>query len=476
MRPWILPTLATVGFLLLLAHQSESPAVLNRYSIGYAIILILCALHIGLLWRSAVQRLSYRKSIAPPAALLLSLVVLIISTLFLFDFLIGLPSWVVLALLIAFPVWMEPLRKHPFFIANLALLAGSLVLSVILLEWVFASFLLETQTPKSQREFLQLMSSKWPEPISVPKPAGTFRILGLADSFGALGGERNYHYLLEDILCREVSPVIQMVNVSVSAYEPRHELSILRFGMLYSPDLVLHGFFVGNDFTLFGEDMYAYRGIPINSQPDASRHRPRDFWSRRWVGRVLEFYREERRRHREFKLGMVDGEGTLSKGTFFTIQFRKMAAVWGKPSNEGVVRMKKIFPVLDAIRSVIEKSGARYVMVIHPDQTQVDDRLRQDILNTFQVRGQDYDFDLPQKILGSYCAERRIPCLDLLPIFRAQAKIGDLYLVRDTHYNLSGNQLAAASIDRFLHNRQLLPSIASRPGASQCKQRSTNGR
>jgi hypothetical protein len=77
-------------------------------------------------------------------------------------------------------------------------------------------------------------------------------------------------YLLAAALRREVSPTIQMVNVSVSGYEPQHELAIMRFAMAYAPDLVLHGFFVGNDFTLYGEDNYEYRGIRIENQPGIS--------------------------------------------------------------------------------------------------------------------------------------------------------------------------------------------------------------
>jgi acetyltransferase AlgX (SGNH hydrolase-like protein) len=169
------------------------------------------------------------------------------------------------------------------------------------------------------------------------------------------------------------------------------------------------------------------------------------------------FLRGDWRRRRELKLGVVDSGGTYSKSMYLKMQLDRMTT-WAK-SKESVERMKDIFPVLDAIRSTAEENGASYVMVIHPDETQVNDQLRQEIISTFQVNEADYDFDLPQKLLRSYCEEKGILCLDLLPLFRAKAKDGDLYLLRDTHYSHAGNELAAASIAKFLNDGELLATI-----------------
>ena len=124
--------------------------------------------------------------------------------------------------------------------------------------------------------------------------------------------------------------------------------------------------------------------------------------------------------------------------------------------------MKRVFPILDSIRNVAVKGGARYAMVIHPDHTQVDESLRRELIKTFQIREADYDFDFPQKVLASYCAASGILCLDLLPDLRARAKQGALYTVSDGHYNPAGNQLAADKIRQFLIDRDLVGNIRSR--------------
>jgi len=294
----------------------------------------------------------------------------------------------------------------------------------------------------------------------------------LSDSFGTAGGKSsNYHYLVEDIIRQNVLPSVQMINVSVIGYHPLHELAILRLAMPYSPDLVLHGFFVGNDFWVEGEDVYQFRNIITTWHPGSFRYRPRNLLIRQWLGNAVVFLREQQRLRKEQSLAGGENVGTQSKSAFLKTQVVRLNE-WGKRTDKDVARMKRVFPVLDAIRATAEAGGARYVMIIHPDETQVNAALRREIIATFQLNEHEYDFYLPQEVLRSYCADRGIPCLDLLPIFRAKARGGDLYLLHDSHYNRSGNELAAVSISQFLHERQLLPKVRE-PQPSRRKQESS---
>jgi hypothetical protein len=248
-RSWILPMLATLAWIPLLVHQSEPAVLFGRYSLQYAIMLILYGLNLVLFWRKSVRRVLYQRlkeQLSPGP--LISLALVAVSAVFLIDFGIGIglqlnpPIWVTIVLLGVLLLQVKALRGQlTFALSHLALITCSVVLAVVLLESIFVLFLLESRTPKNQREFLRLMTSSeirkhnsgWSQPISVPKPPGTFRILGLADSFGTFGGiTTNYHYLLEGILRRDVSPRIQMINLSVPGYNPLRDLVILRrFGM-----------------------------------------------------------------------------------------------------------------------------------------------------------------------------------------------------------------------------------------------------
>jgi len=464
-RRWILPALATMAFLLLMTHRSEPPFVFNRYSIDYTVLLALAGLNLGLLWRSSMLRVSYRKLMSRPSrGTLISLALLIPSVTFLVDLIIGFPSklsdYVNLLLLAGILVQLiqtEWQRSRSGILSKVALCMSSILLGIILLEFIFVYFLLENQTPKLHSQFLRLISSYrlWPQPVSPIKPPGTFRIIGLADSFGTAGGlSSNYHYQLEDILRSDMSS-IHVVNVSIPAYEPPHHLAILPFAMKFAPDVVVHGFFVGNDFSLRDDDMYLLRGIDSHRPRTASPYRPSNFLVRGWIENWFKVREELRKKNEELNSGIVSVLGSYAKDTFLKLQFRRMNR-WASVKSKNVDRMKEVLTVVDQIRSLVENNGARYVMVIHPDQVQVDVELRKEILDAFGANEGEYDFDLPSKILLPYCDKRRIPCLDLGPTFRESGVKGNLYLLRDTHYNENGNKLAASTIAQFLRRKGLL--------------------
>ena len=256
-----------------------------------------------------------------------------------------------------------------------------------------AIFSLVRLTPKTEHEFLSLMSGQSPEPIPVAKPEGTLRILGTADSMGVVARPKITIYLAEKALRRDFSPRVQMVNVSVTGYEPKHELNILQFGMRYSPDVVVHSFFVGNDFTLYGEDTYELSGIRINNEEGASRLRPRHFFLADLVLNELAYRRDAHQILLEKKTGVVDEVGYLSKAFFLGMQFDRMRFFRQSTTD----KMKSVFPILDSIQHVVSEGKARYVMVINPDQTQVDKGLRQELLAKHHLKEEDYDFELPTK-------------------------------------------------------------------------------
>ena len=136
-------------------------------------------------------------------------------------------------------------------------------------EAVFRFGLLVPSIPETDAHFRKLVRDGWPRPVDEAKEPGTIRILGLADSFGVSGEERNFHYLLEELL-RERGHPVEIVNFSVPAYSIEHELELLRrFGARYEPDIVLHSFFVGNDFGLGEPASLRYRGIDVERVPGA---------------------------------------------------------------------------------------------------------------------------------------------------------------------------------------------------------------
>src|SRR5918996_4923633 len=88
-KPWLLPTLATAGMIVLTLHKSQHPVVFNRYSVGFTISLLLCAVAVGLLWRQAVLRAYYEDAVTRISQPVLALmIVLALPLTFIYDLVI----------------------------------------------------------------------------------------------------------------------------------------------------------------------------------------------------------------------------------------------------------------------------------------------------------------------------------------------------------------------------------------------------
>jgi len=457
----VLAAMGTLSFALLLTHTSESGIVFGRYSVQYVILLTLVGANVLLLWVRSVstslpplsEQLKWQQLV--PRTLCLALTLL--SALFLYNLLfsprgVAPADWAIVALFAVLLLQIDIAKRRSSFLRRTAVIGTSFVFSVFAAEGLFR-FLVQNVTPTSEREFLQLMRNPdyqgwtpWPEPIAREKPLGTYRFIGLADSFGIWGGaQSNYFRLLEQRLQATRSTPVQLVNLSIDGYEPRHQLRMLRFGMAYAPDLVVHGFFIGNDFTL--DDYRIYKFLGIRGHQDLSAPRvPRQFLLRGWIEFAWHLSGELREIEREQRSGATSG--TLSGRTFRLMQYHRFRN-WGERGDATIARLQSVFPVLDDIRRVAEAGGARYVLTIHPDQTQVDEALRRELAVSFGIRDEAFDLDLPQRVLKEYCATRQVACVDLLPIVRAHGG-GNLYLYHDTHYNEAGRQLVAQTIGDFL--------------------------
>jgi hypothetical protein len=306
-------------------------------------------------------------------------------------------------------------------------------------EVVFRHVLLVPSIPESAADFQRLIADQWPRSIAVEKKPGTVRILGLADSFGVAGGADNYHYRLEAIL-RERGHDVEVVNLSVPAYSLEHELQLLRrFGARYEPDVVLHAFFVGNDFGLGEPPSLRYSGIDIKRMEGFASWLPHNLALLRWLPKWSHARAEQRRQSADQEQGL--GQGSFSHATFLNIERVRFGAC-RRPRTDGPA-WPGTTAVLDGLRQAVRELNAGHVLVVHPDQFQVEEELAEEIVNTFDLDPRQYDLDLPQRFLEAYASSRDIPLVDLTPVFRERGRQGGLYLPRDSHYNEAGNLLAA---------------------------------
>ncbi len=100
--------------------------------------------------------------------------------------------------------------------------------------------------------------------------------------------------------------------------------------------------------------------------------------------------------------------------------------------------------------------GVAVAFVLIPDQFQVEEDVLATALAARRLRREEVDLSLPQRRLLRFCRDRGAACLDLLPVFAGRK---GLYALRDTHWSVAGNRLAARQIAQWLERLDQMPRL-----------------
>ncbi len=142
----------------------------------------------------------------------------------------------------------------------------------------------------------------------------------------------------------------------------------------------------------------------------------------------------------------VDNEvPTFSEEMFLEIQQKRFKIT--NIENEVMQRRyRDFFQALDFFHATL---GDRLLLVVIPDEFQVNDMLFETLLSNSQG-AEVHDRDLPQRLIREYATAKDISLLDLLPPLRAAETRGRTYHLRDTHWNARGNGVAGEKIADFI--------------------------
>jgi len=283
-------------------------------------------------------------------------------------------------------------------------------------------------------------------------PPDTPRVIGLGDSFvyGVVPVRDNFLRVAADTLAAAGRPV-DMVLAGVPGWNGGNEAGWLAAaGLDLHPDLVVLNFFVGNDVTHLALGGRVIRGqLYPTTSPQPLRH-----WLRKSVLFLLfetQVLRPLRNRGaappdttRPADDARVDA-GYLRLVSQYVPVFRRdpdrrLEGLWEEAEGH-----------LDRIDALCRGSGVPWVLVLIPDETQVDEDVRRQVLARLELHPRDYDFDGPQRRLAAWAAGRGVPVLDLLPVLReAHRREGRQYVPNDTHWNEKGNRVAGRVLAGFL--------------------------
>jgi len=145
-----------------------------------------------------------------------------------------------------------------------------------------------------------------------------------------------------------------------------------------------------------------------------------------------------------------DENETFTRGTYLSIEYQRSGIYKVNQDSEVAESYGGAKEILKQMALEAAGNNMGFVVVLAPDELQVNPLLRHQLMRRYGMNPGEYDFERPQRMLMEYLRSQRIKALDLLPHFVEAAKVRALYLRNDSHWNKSGNALAAQEIWSYL--------------------------
>jgi hypothetical protein len=321
---------------------------------------------------------------------------------------------------------------------------------------------------------------------SFDKPAGTFRVLFLGDSFVEavqVQQAQGVAEQLEKALNHGASRPVEVINAGVAAYGTGQELLLLdQIGAQYHPDLVVLLFFVGNDVTnnnyrleLWGDK---------DSEKLANALKP--YWDLNKDGTLRMIPGPPPAPRTGFAYTMRNTSvlyNVIETGVFNKLNQNypreQLEAVGGlrtpltglydtQPDGDWEQAWKISEALLAQIRDHAAAMGAPLVVAGGPEWRALEpdawlDEISRGNPNSNRLKSGRLKIEAPTDQLGTILDHINVPYINLLPPFEAAfTQNQHLYYQFDKHWTAAGHAVAAAAIDRALRDLELVaPAEAS---------------
>jgi len=292
--------------------------------------------------------------------------------------------------------------------------------------------------------------------IETATTTGVFRILVLGDSYA-----EGKQVSLEEIFPKQLESVLrgrfparrwEVVNGGVSGYGTEDEIKFFEvYGRSFDPDLVLLAFCVGNDlddnrrarFFRWDGSKLEERPLEPLSTLDLADARAREFAASH--SHLYQFLRDRYTRY---------------AASPAPEPVEEPAGVTPSPTDSGSDDWRRTEALLDRLRELVTRSGARLLLVAVPQRAQVFD----DEWAAVSARpGGAVARDQLQQRLAAYAGTRGLPFLDLLPALRVAARTERTHFRIDGHFNARGHAVAGREIFESLVKFHLLGDTPSPP-------------
>ncbi len=302
------------------------------------------------------------------------------------------------------------------------------------------------------------------EGVIPPKQAHTKRILGLGDSFSysnSVNLEETFFKQIERMMSESGGQRVEVINAAVPAYSTIQEMRYLeRDGIRLAPDVVLLGFYVGNDFQ-DSQELFDSLQRPTIDVVDGQLRANAFFPSARYD-----------RQERSFRTATLELRAFFASHSALYVFLRERFSetLWrlGLRNNPpppdfcAKVMSPSMEQGWEVTRSVLVRMAEfcsarqiRLVVVTLPTQYQVHEDLWTHHVTTFGLNAADYDLDKPQLLVKEFCAREGIEQVDVLPAMREAARTERLFYPIASYMTPAGHALVGRVVSAYLAGESL---------------------
>ena len=310
-----------------------------------------------------------------------------------------------------------------------------------------------------------------------------FRIITLGDSFTWGHGVENDEIYMK--VLEKYDAIIETINMGGSGGDPPTALkAYMSRGLKYEHNVVLHGFFIGNDIVAYypkeddsppqwGFDSKGnFKLIGKMKSPeevDAIRKESEEKYSptkRRNLRSSIHYWFTRHFQLCTFIENYRDYYSNVLKGTVLYTKILKLFGIenyraYGflnycmeRDPDEVEYGWKLLTATLETMKGYANRAGAKLYIVFIPQIVQTSQSIYESAVRKYGHDPSVYDLVKPNRKLANICKKLEIDYLDLLPVMREEASNGNqLYYIRDTHWNAEGHRIAAREIYKDIKNR-----------------------
>lgn len=290
---------------------------------------------------------------------------------------------------------------------------------------------------------------------ALEKPAGSFRVLVLGDSFMEalqVRYEQSFPRILESNLNEQAIQPVEVINAAVSGWGTDDQLTFVRrVGAQWKPDLVLVGLTLANDVN---DNLNERFHLLVNDKLQA---RPVSQLSSLQYGlwQAKAYLASHSHLYQILRLGWhykkMEAEG-------LQLASHMMDQLSEKPNPRLEKGWKLTFELLKEMDAASQNIGGKLAVFLIPMSIQVDPQSNEVLAKKHHYSWDSFRLERPQRLMQEFGEKYGVEVIDLLPSFlRCQNREGHLLVLKqDGHWTEKGHTVAATVVSNALLERSLI--------------------